>query len=95
MEMHPSEPTYPPRLVEVPGGRSADGRARGRDDVDAPDEELEAGGGADVHGADEPGDPEVRPEKVAEARLKILNGYYGRRDIQRKLAERLILELGG
>jgi hypothetical protein len=36
----------------------------------------------------------VRPAKVAEARLKILNDYYSRRDIQLALAERLMLELG-
>ncbi len=35
----------------------------------------------------------VRWAKVSEARLKIMNGYYARRDIQMRLAERLILEL--
>jgi hypothetical protein len=35
----------------------------------------------------------IRKGKVSEARLKILNGYYERRDIQLRLAERLILEL--
>lgn len=94
MDMHAGEPTYPPRLVEVPGGRSVRGRTPERDDVDPADApDLQATDGGDA--VDAAADPEVRPEKVAEARLKILNGYYGRRDIQRKLAERLILELGG
>jgi hypothetical protein len=35
-----------------------------------------------------------RAQKVAEARIKILNGYYARSDVQRELAERLIFELG-
>lgn len=89
--MYPTgEPTYPPRLVEVPGGRSSrrddPHQERDPDAVEAQDERAT--------GADHHGDPEIRPEKVAEARLKILNGYYGRRDIQRKLAERLLVELG-
>jgi len=36
----------------------------------------------------------IRQAKIAEVRIKILNGYYARRDIQTQLAERLILELG-
>jgi hypothetical protein len=54
----------------------------------APHDRLELGG---EDGSDEVA---VRPTKIAEARLKILNDYYSRRDIQLVLAERLILELG-
>ena len=38
---------------------------------------------------------DLRASKVAEARLKILNGYYARADVQKELCERLIYALGG
>jgi hypothetical protein len=43
--------------------------------------------------ASPPGGLPVRPEKVAAARLKILNDYYSREEIQRRLAEQLAIEL--
>jgi hypothetical protein len=39
------------------------------------------------------GDTPVRAEKVAAARLKILNHYYSREEIRRRLAEQLAIEL--
>lgn len=43
---------------------------------------------------DEASSEASRAHKVAEARIKILNGYYSRSDVQKELAERLIFELG-
>jgi len=70
-----------PDLRAVPGGKRRP-------------ESAEAPGDRDEITAEAPDAGAVRPAKVAEARIKILNDYYSRRDIQRRLAERLVLELG-
>ena len=73
-------PGGPPNLRVIRGGKRCEGKGDCRSD------RVQISG-------DEAADDPVRPGKVAEARLKILNGYYARRDIQMRLAERLILEL--
>lgn len=72
----------PPRL------RAVEGKKRDQSAEETPRDRVEIG--ADEHD----GEADVRPAKVAEARIKIMNDYYSRRDIQLELAERLILELG-
>lgn len=70
---------------------------RNQDGRTPPKLEAIPGGKSNSHGtvpdpvAD---DDEIRAAKVAEARIKILNGYYARGDVQKQLAERLIYALG-
>lgn len=82
------------RRTEKPSSKGKAARPDRSDFSSAGQRLSETKGQADVVAAQMKNAPDIRPEKIAEVKRKIAEGFYDSEDLKDKLADKLLSEFG-